>query len=270
MSEHIAHPDPTAVLDTAAKFFRVMNKAGAPFEAFTPPMQSVAKRRNLAEYLNFGCPKVDGNGVINTTPSEHELACLILADDFITPEEVANARGLVYTNEQLEALEESFPTLEIIAWCRENGYMLLPNPPKAMSFLEIRDLKREFFYSKEIGWYDNQAFAREEKTKAATWLAIRKGIVPNSINKKWKKQLKLITDVERVLNVAELSWALTTYKEVRGIYLMREAIYARTSNVCSDGRRLSVGNFDLNGLILVVYWEDDCHSDLGLFSARRF
>jgi len=270
MSEHIAHPDPTAVLDTAAKFFRVMNKAGAEFEAFTPPMQSVTKRRNLAEYLNLGCPKIDGNGAVDTAPSEHDLAHLILADDFITPEEVAGARGLVYTDEQLEALEKNLPALEVIAWCRRNGYMLIPSPPKAMSLLAIRDLKREFFRSKEGGWYADQAFAREDKTEAATWLAIRKGIVPNSTSKKWKEQLPLVTDVERVPNAAEFSWAMTTCKEVRDVYLMNEAIYVRTSSVDSGGDHVHVGDFDQDGLHVAYYWDGDRHDHLGVSSARKF
>ena len=81
MSQNIAHPNPTAVLDAAAKFFRVMVKAGASLEQFNAPMQSIAKRRNLVAYLKLGCPKVDGSGV---TPSPSDLARLILGPDFIT------------------------------------------------------------------------------------------------------------------------------------------------------------------------------------------
>jgi len=61
---NIAHLD-TRVLDTAAKFFRTMQKVGADF---TGPMQSVDKRNNLVEYLKLGCPDVYGGGVINMTP----------------------------------------------------------------------------------------------------------------------------------------------------------------------------------------------------------
>lgn len=268
MSQSIAHPEPTAVLDGTAKFFRVMANAGVPFSAFTAPMQSVAKRKNLAEYLTLGCPKVDGNGVINTTPSEHDLARLILAKDFIAPEEVAQIRGLVYADEQLEALQTSLPPLEVIAWCRGNGYLLLPNPPEAMSLLGVRDLNRGLFASKEGGWYVDQAFAAKETTEAATWLMIRKGIVPNSTDKKWKEQIPLISDVERVPNAAEFSWVLTTYKEVRGVYLMG-GIYARTSSVGSGGRHVYVGLFGSDGLLVCCDWGDRRDDSLGLASARK-
>lgn len=269
MSKHIAHHDSTAVLDTVAKLFRVMNKSGVSLEDFVPPMQSVVKRKNLVEYIKLGYPKVNSNGTIDTTPTEHELARLILADDFITPEEIANARGLIYTDEQLEVLEKNLPTLEIIAWCHGNNFILIPNPPNAMSLLDVRDLKRELFCSKEGGWYADHSFAKNDKTEVATWLAIRKGIVPNSISKKWKEQLPLITDIERVPNAAEFSWALTTYKEVRDIYLM-ENVYARTSSINSDGTRVRLGVFDSDGLIVDNYWDDDRHSFLGVSVARKF
>lgn len=269
MPKSIAHPDPTAVLDTAAKFFRVMAGAGASFEQFTAPLQNVAKRKNLAEYLNLGCPKVDGNGVVDFTPLPQGLARFILGDDFITPEEVANARGLVYTDEQLEALEISLPSLEWIARCRANGYMLLPNPAEAMSLLQIRDLKRDIFYSKEGSWYADQAFAREEKTKAATWLAVRKNIVPDSIDKNWQEQLTLISGIERVPNAAEACWALTTYKEVRGVNLI-PTIYARTLSLDSHGDRVVVGDFVAEGLFIGSNEDHRRSDELGVSSAMNF
>lgn len=268
MSESIAHPGPSAVLHTAAKFFRVMETAGAPFSAFTPPMQNVTKRSNLAEYLNLGCPKVNSAGTIDPKPSEHDLTRLILGDDFITPEEVARARGLAYTDEQLEALQTNLPPLEVVAWCRGNNYLLLPNPPQAISLLGVRDLNRTLFYSKEGGWYAEQAFAREETTGVATWLMIRKSIVPNSTSKKWKEQVPLLSDLEQVPNAAGFCWALTTYKEVRDVYLM-SGIYARTSSVGSDGNRVYVGRFASDGLKVNHYWDDSRHDGLGVSSARK-
>ena len=76
---NIANLD-TATLDTVAKFFRTMQKAGADF---TGPMQDRTKRRNLAEYLENGCPKVNNNGevVTNQLPEGYDLARLILGDD---------------------------------------------------------------------------------------------------------------------------------------------------------------------------------------------
>ena len=184
---------------------------------------------------------------------------------------MTEVRGLSYSDEQLEGLEASFPSIEIIAWCRGNGYMLIPAPPAAMSLLGVRDLNRTLFYTKEGGWYaeERQTFAQNDKTQVATWLALRKGVVPNSIDKKWKEQLPLLSDVERVPNAAELAWGLTTYKEVRGVYLMN-AIYARTGSLDSDGDHVDVGGFDAEGLY-VDYWDDDDRSsNVGGSSARKF
>ncbi|MEK9176985.1 MAG: hypothetical protein AAB923_01695, partial [Patescibacteria group bacterium] len=143
--------------------------------------------------------------------------------------------------------------------------------PTAMSLLGIRDLNRTLFYSKEGGWYaeERQTFAQNDKTQAATWLALRKGVVPNSTDKKWKEQLPLLSDVERVPNVAEFAWGLTTYKEVRGVYLMN-AIYARTNSVDSGGDRVIVGIFDAKGLVVSLWSGDGRYSDIGVASARKF
>jgi len=265
----IAHPDPTAVLDSTAKFFRVMDKAGAPFGAFTTPMQSVAKRRNLAEYLNLGCPKVKDDGTVDTTPSEQDFARLILGDDFITPEEVTTARGLVYTDEQLAGLDESFPSLEFIAQCRGNNEMLIPAPPEALSLLGVREPKRELFRSEEGGWYADpkETFAREDLTDVATWLAVRKDIVPNSTAKKWKEQLPLLSEEEHVPNAAALAWALTTYKEVRGVWLMTD-FWARTSSVRSGGLRVILRACD-GQLSVNDYSDGNRDGVVGVSSGRK-
>ncbi len=268
-SKDVAHPDPTAVLDTVAKFFRTMTKAGASMEAFVPPMQSVTKRQNLVHFLSLGCPKVDGSGVIDTTPTSQDLAKLILGLDFLSPEEIATARGLVYSDEQLEAFEASFPGIEQIAWCKGNGYLLLPNPPKAMSLLEVRDLDRQLFITPEGGWYSEQAFARNDKTTAGGWLAVRKDYYPQSLNLKWKDQQKLVVSPEYVLNAGEVTWALTTYAVVRNVRLLPN-LYARTSSVGSSGDHVSVGRFDAEGLVVNDGWDDGRYSYLGVASARKF
>ena len=70
--------------------------------------------------------------------------------------------------------------------------MLLPNPPAALSLLAVRELKPELFYAKQGGWYAEQPFASTEQTAFAGWLAVRKGIVPNSTSLEWKNPLKFI------------------------------------------------------------------------------
>jgi hypothetical protein len=265
---NIAHLD-TASLDTASKFFRAMRKVGADF---TGPMQSITQRRNLAEYLQKGCPKVNGNGevVTNQLPESHELARLILGDDYITPEEVANAYGVSYTLKQLEHFVDTLPDTQTILWLRANGYMLIAGPPTEMNLLGVQELDNKLFYSKTKGWYaeKEQVFAKNDKVVAGEWLAIRKEEVPNSFRKTWKEQQDLITEVEHVPNAPTVSYAVTAYFKVRGIYLLRGK-YVRTSSVSTDGNHVDVGDFDEDGLSVDDYWDDDRYGDIGVASARK-
>ncbi len=202
---------------------------------------------------------------------DYALAREILGDDFIAPEEIAEARGLAYTDEQIKELGSSLPSQEVLEWCRDNDCMLVAGPPKAKSLLDIRDLERDYFYSKRGGWYadEAEAFARNDKVYCR-WLIIRKTPVENSTNKNWDEQQALLSDVEITPNIAELVWALTTYKAVRDIYLL-PSLYVRTSSVDSVGSRVYVGIFDRHGLCVVLLWiDDDRDSDLGVSAARKF
>ena len=197
---------------------------------------------------------------------DYTQAQVILGVDFITPEEVAKARGLVYTDDQLAELAETVPSLDVLEWCKANGYAVMPASPSAMSLLEVRAVKSNHFYSKSGGWYENENFAREDKTSFG-WLAIRKTPVKNSTSKTWGEQNKLLSKLETVPNAAEMSWFITTYYEVRGIRLF-ENIYVRTSSLDSHGYHVRVGLFDAKGLG-VYCWYGDRRYGLGLASSRK-
>jgi len=258
-------------LDTVAKFHRLLAKEGVEPDHINAPNNSVVKRRNLGDYLKMGCPKVNDNGevVTNQLPEGHELARLILGDDYITAEEVATAYGVSYTDEQLEHLADTLPDTQTILWLRANGYMLIAGPPTEMNLLEVRELDNKLFYSKTEGWYskDKEKFAREDKVKAGEWLAVRKDEVPNSFSKTWKEQQDLITEDEYVPNAPEVSYAVTAYFKVRGIYLLRGK-YVRTSSVDAGGGHVDVGNFDEDGLNVNNYYDDNRNDNIGVASAR--
>ncbi len=200
---------------------------------------------------------------------DYGLALSILGSDFITPEEVAKARpSIAYTDEQMTTLAENLPSEDVLKWCKDNGYAVIPAPPAAMSLLDVREIQPIHFYSKTGGWYAEQKFAREDKTSFG-WLAIKKTPVAGSTSKNWNEQSKLLSALERVPNAAEMSWFITTYFEVRGIRLF-ESIYVRTSSLGSGGRRVDVGFFDSKGLN-VDDW-DGVHRGgiLGVSAARKF
>ncbi len=198
----------------------------------------------------------------------YDLARTILDADFITPVEVTNARpSIFYTDEQLTALAESLPPLDVLKWCKDNGHAVIPAPPSVMSMLDFREIQSAHFSLKTGGWYAGQKFAREDKTSFG-WLAIKKTPVVGSTNKNWSEQNKLLSAFEKVPNVAEMSWFITTYFEVRGIRLF-EGIYVRTSSLVSDSHRVYVGLFDAKGLVVNYYWDDDRRGHLGLSGGRK-
>lgn len=268
MSE-IASLNPSDTLDTVAKFHRLMEKEGVPWERFQLAINNKTARRNLAEYLNMGCPKVKEGQAVALPANDYDLARTILGNDFISPEEVAEKRKLIYTDEQLQHFAETLPSEEMLGWFRVNGFVLIAGPPTPMSLLNICDLNNQLFYSKSEGWYanDNQKFSRNDKV-TAKWLVLREKIVPNSANKNWDEQQKLLSEEEYVPNAAELCWGITTYKEVHNFWLLPD-IYARTSSVGADGGRVLVGGFDGSGLCVLDYLDDARDDGLGVASARK-
>jgi hypothetical protein len=126
--------------------------------------------------------------------------------------------------------------------------MLVAGPPKAMSLLDVRNVKNDYFYSKEGGWCSEKAqkFARNDKAESV-WIALRKKPVADSLSKNWSEQSELVVEPMTVPNAAEAVWGLTTYKAVRGVYLLPN-LYVRTSSLDSGGDRVLVGLFDSGGL----------------------
>jgi hypothetical protein len=202
------------------------------------------------------------------TPN-YDLARTILGKDFISPEEVTKSRGVAYTDDQLAKFGDTLPSQEVLEWCRDNGYMIVAGPNKSMSLLEVRELKSEYFYSKQGGWYTgaSETFSRNDKVGTG-WIMIRKDPVPESIGKNWNEQQVLLSEVEITPNAAEVVWAVTTYKAVRGVNLLPSP-YVRTSSLDSVGRRVSVGYFDSGGLDVNVYWVNRRHDNLGVSAARK-
>ena len=241
-----------------ATFRDQYNKVGLDDES----AQRLNENAGFAEYLAEGIRRFSAKA------PDYKLAQSILGADFITPEEVMKARtGIVYTDEQITALAESLPSEDMLKWCKENGYAVIPAPPTAMSLLDVREIKSTHFYSETGGWYADQKFAREDKTSFG-WLAIKKTPVANSTSKNWNEQSKLLSALEYVPNAAEMSWFITTYFEVRGIRLF-ESVYVRTSSLDSDGNRVRVGVFDSKGLF-VNGWSDDYRfDDIGVSAGRK-
>jgi len=268
MPKSTTHPDPIVFLKTVAKFLNAMAKVGAPLDHFTSLIECVASRRNLAEYFTLGCPKVDANGVVDTKPTAYDLARHILVDDFITAEEIMKVRKVVYTDEQLETLYDSLPSMDAIISYRANNFFLLPNPSVAMSLINVLVLKEKLFHFEEK-FYAQHVFAIEDKTEVATWIAVCKEIIPNSQIDKLKERRKLVFGIEQIPNVAEIAWALTTYKEVRGTYPMKMSSFGRTSSISSGIGHVIVAAFADLGIVADDFLNEELGVDVGVFSKRK-
>jgi len=204
------------------------------------------------------------------TPKGFALAMLILGDDFISPEDVANVYESHYSDEQMTAFADTLPDEKTLQWLRTNGYMLLATPPSEMNLLQVRGLDNQLFYSKSEGWYaeSQQTFSREDVVKAGEWLMVRKEQYFNSRSKNWDEQQKLLTEVEHVPNAPEVSYAVTAYYKVRGVYLLK-GVYVRTSSVDADGYRVFVGDGGVDGLDVRNVSDDGRHDSLGVSSSRK-
>ena len=222
----------------------------------------------LNEHPGFAAHLAEGIRRFSAKAPDYGLAQSILGMDFITPEEVSKARpSIVYTDDQITALAESLPSEDMLKWCKDNGYAVMPAPPTAMSLLDVREIQSAHFYSKTGGWYSDQKFAREDRTSFG-WLAIKKTPISDSTSKNWNEQNKLLSALETVPNAAEMSWFITTYFEVRGIRLF-ESIYVRTSSLDSDGDGVLVGGFVSEGLYVDYWYGDDRGGVLGLSGVRK-
>ena len=267
-----SHPNPTpsGVLGTVAKLIRLTEKENVEWSHWQHPTNNVTARRNLAKYLQRGCPKMGDNGEVVQTrlPEGYELARLILGDDFLTPEEVAIAYGFSYSDEQLEHFANTLPDIRNIFRYRDEGFLLMPRPHREMNLLEVREFDNKLFSPEVEGWYsaDNQTFSRDDKVVAGEWLAIRKEAGPNSFSKTGNGQQDLITEDKHVPNAPTASYAVTAYLKVRGIYLLC-AQYVRTSSVSVDHHHVIVGYTKI-GRLKIDHSDDDCrYGDVGILSA---
>ena len=204
------------------------------------------------QVIDYTCPKI------------------ILGKDFLSPEQIAaETRKITYSPSQLKYFSETLPSQDILKWCRTNGFMLIAGPPEPLSLLQIRDIAPWMFYLNNDGWYsgEKQNFSRKDIV-ASIWLILRKGILPNSTNKTWHEQQKLLPMEEYIPNVAELAWSLTTYKKVNNIDLLNK-LFVRSKSCDSEGVPVDIGYSRSLGLRIGFFCDENNFKYLGLTTARE-
>lgn len=259
------HPNTISLENT--NFLSMILESGVDL---TGLMQSAQKRSNLVTFLAFGCPNFE---VVNPTlPKGADLASDILGEDFISPTDVSEAYGFLYTDEHLAKFNESLPDLKMLNWLHKNGYILVAGPCSDTNLIKLRAFERSLFHDEGDGegWWekDEETFSRTDVVKGGQWLMLRKGDVPKSRSGTWKEQSKLVIGPERIPNATEVGYGATVYRKVRGVNILPNFL-VRTSSVDSDGNHVFVGGQDDGGFCVNVYSDDFSIEVLGVSSARN-
>ena len=116
-------------------------------------------------------------------------------------------------------------------------------------------------------WYSKEKFAAKETLKLH-WYLLLKDIVPGSESKTFDEQVAMLPKEYEVPSaVAETAKDLLIFKKT-GVYV-NPTRYARTSDVDSDGRRVSVGYCDSRG-VRVSSWYGRRRLDyIGVAASRK-
>ncbi len=258
----IASPNPSAVLDKTSKFLRVMKRAGVLWENYDIPINDTEARNNLAEFINRGCPKVNygkngKEGAWTESSDEYYIARTIMGGDFISPDEVEEARKVTYRNDILRNFVKTLPSKEKLEYFKSRNFVLMPGPPIPMSVWDIYVLNPELCPSVQYRFSGGEYKSVHDDKIKPRWLAIRKCVYYKTIGKTWEAQVAMKHPHEFYIpNAPEALWELTTYRETRGEWLMKEEYSMTTSTFCSKDQHISVG-YTEGGKVNII-----CHDDM--------
>jgi len=219
--------------------------------------------RNLVIKERIIMPMSNDNQNFSTLKQKYNVARNILGKDFMSSEEIEEARGVAYTKEQHVRFIDTLPDQDTLLWCRDKGCMVAAGPNQPMSFLEVCKLKSEYLKLNAEEWYEDEPFALNDKVDTR-WLMLGKEPFLESTGKNWTEQKGLLLPVGAVVpNVTKVVWGVTTYRAVRGESLFSN-VYVRTSSVDLDKGHVDVGSVD--GKSLYFYrWDDGSRSrDIGV------
>ncbi|MEK7150715.1 MAG: hypothetical protein AAB783_00750 [Patescibacteria group bacterium] len=265
--ESIATLNPSDVLDTTAKFFRLLEREGVEWTHYRLPIDSKEARGNLAEYLKRGCPDLTADPVPvampTAIPPQWERARAIMGTNMFGLEEAIRHFGVRPSQQELEALVTIPFSEEVLTACRETHVLVVIFP---FSILEIRSkVARKLFWKTD--WYNNQAFAKEHGEVG--WHLIRKTPIDNSTSKTWPEQQALLVETEETPKARVMVYTIIGHFLATGERLF-ERIYVRCVDLDSDGSRVYVGSFDAGGLYVDdIVWDGHRYGGIGVASARK-
>jgi hypothetical protein len=191
--------------------------------------------------------------------------------------------GINPSKQQLTALEEIPFTEEILTECRYTHILIAVFP---LSILDIRGkVERKLFFGNSgyedhhlaKSWYNKEAFAKDCGT--TSWHLVRATPVPDSTQKTWDEQQKLLSKNEetpsaRVVVYTMIGYFLSSrgYERLFNYIVHYDAhpLYVRCSDITSPGYGVAVGGFSFtNGIGISNFSRSGGNSTLGVASAWK-
>ena len=246
-----------------SKLLRVLAEDGLKDDVLSVLVNNRSARHEAVEFLNVLASS-------SSIAPAFQRARDILGESFISPQEIAEVHDVNYTRAQLAELASTLPDKEVLQWARDNHFVVVAGPPREMSLLRVRAVDRKLFRSESGAWFTQnyEEFAHCDLVGTG-WLVISKGFVPDSTGKTWEEQKDLLADNERIPNVAEVAWFLTTYAKVRSTRLFLRT-WLRTSSVNVVGESVHIGYFaHAHGLSIFAQSNYNRSKSLGIISARN-
>jgi hypothetical protein len=152
---------------------------------------------------------------------------------------------------------------EVLKACNETHLLVLCAP---LSLMGVWEKQSKLFCTKEDPWYANEKFAAVPAELG--WQLVRKDCLPDSLEKTWAEQLKLLSEQEEVSSPAVLAQAILLHFLETGERLF-DRIYVRTSSTDSVGDHVVLGCFVGHGLGVSRYLDGNSDSGIGLSSAWK-
>lgn len=227
--------------------------------------EEVAARINTDPAFVANIARLMVNGDYEPSTSQ-KLAREIMGKNFFGIEEAIQHFGVNPTKQQLAALAEVPFSEEVLKSCKDTHVLVAVFP---LSILDIRGHARKqsdrtLFYSQD--WYDKQAFAKDKGEVG--WQLVRKEPIANSTSKTWNDQQALLSKDEETPTARIVVYTMIGHFLATGERLF-EKIYVRCVDLDSGGGRVFVGSFDVEGLGVGRWNDDDRDDNVGVSAARK-
>lgn len=208
-----------------------------------------------------------GIRLLSAPTPDYQTVKKILGRDFIPPEVISQKTGLEYQEKQLETFRLSTPSLYVVKWCRDHGFMLVAGPSVSMSLMQIHVLMRNRFKRDESNVFNAPSIYHD--LVQTSWLMLRKEPIVGSGQMTAGAQRAVLSEHERFPNAAELAWGIALYRSIRGRCLYRRG-YVRTSSESTYMGEVCIGYYlDDDGMRLKEELSASTFDDLLATSCRK-